>query len=637
MLKFFLIFSCSFLSVFLFGQTEIQIFPDSLQGSINQNFKPGVFYVPKTDAAGEDFMGNGIFQNSIRTHVVESALNNAENIDECIAILESVESILIDLSEKCEKFVIIFEKMPAWLSSSVDGSPAESHGWYVLNTVRPRDWEQWQTVVETITDKLINGFGIENAYFEFWNEPDIGSWSGTVDEYLELYKRTYDGVKAIDINLPFGGPAVNYWANNIYWQPAPGFIPNDIADGSLITELLSYGIENGRVPDFITWHNFNLTHQEFSNASNYITYKCAELGIDLPPLLISEWNAPSATRDTPVHKSFLIKSLIEISKTETANNMIAAWQDFEYDPAEFHKEYGLLTYGALRKPAYNAVLLANQLNGIHCKNTSIDPIELLTTVNDDSLYMLLTNYCPPAFFSAFNDILQSGRFNVYDLEDAGFIDIDGGDVTYLESILNGDATIPNDTPVEIAVNNAVSIFQFYDSLGSHPRAYTIELPNYTDSYNGQYYLIDDETNNMQFKYDSLISEGRTQDEAILELLPDQWIQASDIIFADGKAEISLMPNALVLFKVNIDGLGSVINEFGTNYFNFYPNPSNHELTFTGISEPTTFKIYNIHGQTVKTFMVNGTAETISISNLEKGIYFIGMVNESNSYQKFIKH
>ncbi|MBK8368949.1 MAG: hypothetical protein IPL10_16590 [Bacteroidetes bacterium] len=211
------------------GQSVLNIFPDSLVVPVNINLTPGVFYVPKTSNAASDFMGNGIQQNSIRTNVIESVLNNTSNLSSCLSLLSTVQTDLQNLSLKCNKLIFIFEKMPAWLSSSSNGSPSSTPGWYVLNTKPPANWNTWQTVVDSITSKIVNQFGISNAYFEIWNEPDLGSWTGTMNEYFTLYKRTYDGIKSANPTTKAGGPAVNFWATNIYWQP--------LMDISLIRKL----------------------------------------------------------------------------------------------------------------------------------------------------------------------------------------------------------------------------------------------------------------------------------------------------------------------------------------------------------------------------------------------------------------
>lgn len=619
------------------AQSFVNIYPDSLIELVNVNYKPGVFYVPKTEEAAADFLSNGIYQNSIRTHVIESALNNVENLPDCITLLESVETTLVELSEKCQKFVFIFEKMPAWLSSSDDGSPATTPGWFVLNTKKPDNWEDWQEMVEAITNKIVNDFGIDNAYFEFWNEPDIGSWTDSKADYLELYKRTYDGVKAAGSDIMVGGPAVNFWANNIYWKPIAGHIPNAVADSSLIADLLIFGLSENCVPDFISWHNFNLSYQEFHHATNYVNDKCAALGTPTVEVILSEWNVPSIIRDTPLAKSFMVKAQMEISATPIANNMIAAWQDFSYDSEEFHHDYGLLTYGSIHKPAYKTITLTNELEGAICKVNCDDPNVIVASAFEDTLYLIISNYCPPALQEAINKTLFEGGFNASDLEAAGFIDLSEGDFSNLIDVYEEETVIPDSSPLNIAINDAIPTYQFYDSVAVNPRTFNIILNGYSDDYMSQFFLIGDEKNNMQFRYDSLLSVGYTQETATLYIRENQGLIAEDYTFTSGNGSITLAPNEVILFKVGIDGVGGEKENEIMRFFTLYPNPSSNELTIQSSTQNQTYFIYNLTGELVESVVAKGFSEKIDISDFPSGVYVIKEESGQATALKFIKN
>jgi len=622
------------------GQSILNIYPDSLFAPINTNLTPGIFYVPKTAPAASDFMGNGIQQNSIRTNVIESVLNNTTNLTSCLSLLSTVQTDLQNLSLKCNKLIFIFEKMPAWLSSSSDGSPASTPGWYVLNTKPPANWNTWQTVVDSITSKIVNQFGISNAYFEIWNEPDLGSWTGTMNEYFTLYKRTYDGIKSANVTAKAGGPAVNFWANNIYWQPSYGYISNTKADSSLIGQLLDSSVIWNKVPDFITWHNFNISYQEFANATNYIQQKLVALSLPNIPLIVSEWNAPSQIRDTRLATSYMVKAQIALSKTVISNNSIAAWQDFNPSTSEFHNDYGLLTYGAIHKPAYNSILLSEKLNGTTCKMICSAFYDGVSSVINDTLFVLVSNYCPPPFIEAFNYTLYQGQFNANQLDSAGYIDIAGNSVLHLDSIYKGLIIIPNSNAIQIAINNSIGIYQHYDSIANSPRQFNLNIVGYTGNYPGQLFIVDSTQNNMQFKYDSLLTAGYTQPSAISAILPTQNINFSTISVNAGQYPFSLEPNAVCLFKINIPGINSITeNNFNKNNFLVYPNPTTESLTIAFSSQQVkteTVQIFNSIGTLVKTVDLKQSSTVINVSDLSSGLYFIRLTNNPQQTIKFIK-
>jgi hypothetical protein len=622
------------------GQSVLNIHPDSLIAPVNVNLTPGCFFGPKTLPAYNDFMNNGIYQNVIRTNAIESAMNNSSNLSECLSLLSSYKTDLLSLSAKCNKLIFIFEKMPLWLSSSTDGSPASVPGYYIYNTKPPANWNLWQAAVDSIASKIINEFGISNAVFEIWNEPDMGSWTGTTAEYFELYKRTYDGIKSANNAAIIGGPSVNFWGNNIYWKPPYGYISNRTGDSSLIGQLLDSAAHWNRIPNFISFHLFNINHQSYSNACRYIQQKCNSLSIPQPEIIISEWNAPSYVRDTPLATSYMIKSQLEMSKTDINNNSIAAWQDFNYSTIEFHNDYGLLTYGGIHKPAYYSILLSEKLNGYTCKMTSNAPVDGISSVMNDTLFVLISNYCPPPFIEAFNNTLYQGHINANQLDSAGFIDIAGNNFSRLDSIYKGLIVIPNSNPIQIAINNSIGTYQHHDSIFTSSREFKLNIVGYPGNYAGQLFIIDSIQNNMKYKYDSLLTAGHTQSSAISVILSNQKINYSTISINSGQYSFSLQPNAVCLIKIIIPGIADITeHNIETTNFIIYPDPTSDKITIVFQSQQVNksiVQVYNSMGISVKAVDTNQSTIVIDVSELSSGLYFIRLTNNPWQTYKFIK-
>jgi hypothetical protein len=76
----------------------------------------------------------------------------------------------------------------------------------------------------------------------------------------------------------------------------------------------------------------------------------------------------------------------------------------------------------------------------------------------------------------------------------------------------------------------------------------------------------------------------------------------------------------------------------TDAMHVYPNPSSDKLTIqVGSSEATDVVITDLNGQTVGKYELTGGNNTIGISNLSAGTYFIKTTNNGiNSVQKFVK-
>jgi xylan 1,4-beta-xylosidase len=73
----------------------------------------------------------------------------------------------------------------------------------------PDDYERWAALVYEWVKHAVDRYGreeVERWYWEPWNEPDIGYWRGSTDEYLELYDYTVDAVLRALPTAIVGGP-----------------------------------------------------------------------------------------------------------------------------------------------------------------------------------------------------------------------------------------------------------------------------------------------------------------------------------------------------------------------------------------------------------------------------------------------
>ena len=135
--------------------------------------------------------------------------------------------------------------MPEALSSAPPGTPYR-HFWkpgdpyndiYTGWTYAPKDYKKWEELCYQVTRHLVEKYGrreVESWWFELWNEPDIGYWSGSVgpgrgrgdtqaaqkaqtrrDEFNKLYDFTVEGVRRALPTARIGGPEVTGGAQNM--------------------------------------------------------------------------------------------------------------------------------------------------------------------------------------------------------------------------------------------------------------------------------------------------------------------------------------------------------------------------------------------------------------------------------------
>ena len=73
----------------------------------------------------------------------------------------------------------------------------------------PKDPKKWGELVYQWVKHCVDKYGREEVaswWWEVWNEPDIGYWQGTPEQYFELYDHAADAVKRALPAIRIGGP-----------------------------------------------------------------------------------------------------------------------------------------------------------------------------------------------------------------------------------------------------------------------------------------------------------------------------------------------------------------------------------------------------------------------------------------------
>src|SRR5262245_41879747 len=73
----------------------------------------------------------------------------------------------------------------------------------------PKDYKKWSDLVFAWARHCVEKYGraeVETWYWETWNEPNIGYWKGTPDEFRKLHDYAIDAVRRAIPNARVGGP-----------------------------------------------------------------------------------------------------------------------------------------------------------------------------------------------------------------------------------------------------------------------------------------------------------------------------------------------------------------------------------------------------------------------------------------------
>lgn len=147
--------------------------------------------------------------------------------------------------------------MPRALSSHPDpyqhhwrpGAPYDEifTGW----SYPPKDYNKWAELVYQWVSHCVQRYGKEEAaswYWELWNEPNIGYWRGTLQEYCKLYDYTVDAVRRALPEAKVGGPH----STGPSWDQAERFLRRFLQHCAEGTNAVTG--KTGTDIDFIAFH-----------------------------------------------------------------------------------------------------------------------------------------------------------------------------------------------------------------------------------------------------------------------------------------------------------------------------------------------------------------------------------------------
>jgi xylan 1,4-beta-xylosidase len=235
---------------------------------------------------------------------------------------------------------------------------------YRGNVTPPRDMNEWCGLIEALVRHWLARYGAQELrrwYFEVWNEPNLGAfWTGSRDDYFELYRRTAQTLKAADAGLRVGGPAT--------------------ASNAWIEEFMAF-CRGGQVPcDFISTHHYPTdalghpgddTEAQLAQAQpgallRNVRDTCAKAaGL---PVVYTEWCASSNPffhrHDEPYAAAFLVKNMLDVAGLVRGYSWWTFSDIFEenyFSSQPFHGGFGLLTVHGVPKPTYRAMQLLHEL------------------------------------------------------------------------------------------------------------------------------------------------------------------------------------------------------------------------------------------------------------------------------------
>lgn len=273
--------------------------------------------------------------------------------------------------------------------------------WWKGNITPPKDPAKWAGLIRALIAHWKQRYGEEEIrtwYYEVWNEPDISPFfTGTLEDYLSLYKTTAEAIKAECAVCRVGGPAsampfkyeqefVKYCAANHVpadfvsthaYGVKQGFLDVDGTSGTILDPLPD--VVSGRMQ-----HSRELLRQSaMPNLELHFT----------------EWSS-SYTPTDPIHDQYHQASFIldKIKRATPYVDSLSYWtftDIFEENGPRFtpfHGGFGLMNYQGIRKPSFFAFEYLSRLGAFDVADA--DGQSYVTKSAEGQIQVLLWDYSP---------------------------------------------------------------------------------------------------------------------------------------------------------------------------------------------------------------------------------------------------
>jgi len=152
----------------------------------------------------------------------------------------------------------------------------------------PKDYDRWAriciNIIRHYNEGWAEGFRHGIKYWEIWCEPWVQPtlWTGTDEEWFELYAVTAKAIHAHDSKLKIGCDIIN---GGVDWLTAA----ND-KDIPFDTKFLDYVDEHQLPLDFIAWHSYSDTTSHIFRCSKSLREELDRRGLKKTESHLNEWN-----------------------------------------------------------------------------------------------------------------------------------------------------------------------------------------------------------------------------------------------------------------------------------------------------------------------------------------------------------
>lgn len=257
----------------------------------------------------------------------------------------------------------------------------------------PNDYRKWSELVLQFVHHLRERYGdaeVNTWLWEVWNEPDIGYWQGTPEEYFKLYDFTVDAVLRALPEARIGGPDSTGPGNSRAEDFLRAFLEHcahqkNYADGRMGSHL-----------DFISFHPKGSPTWQGDHVQMGISRQLAaiEEGFKIvssfpewrqTPIILGESDPEGCAacsakehpqnlyRNGPLYGAYTIEvlnNILQLARQEHINFLGAVTWAFEFEDQPYFAGFRELATNGIDKPVLNAFRMLGLLGNERVKAIS---------------------------------------------------------------------------------------------------------------------------------------------------------------------------------------------------------------------------------------------------------------------------
>jgi xylan 1,4-beta-xylosidase len=241
----------------------------------------------------------------------------------------------------------------------------------------PKDYQKWSELIFQFVSHLRSRYGdpaLKTWLWEVWNEPDIGYWQGTPEEYLKLYDFSVDAVLRAFPDARIGGPDTTGVGSAKSAEFLRLFLEHcthqkNYANGSMGAHLDFISFHPKGSPKWMNDHvQMGLDHQLLAIQKGF-QIVASQPEWQRIPIILGEWdpegcaacsalrNPQNSYRNGPLYAAYTAEALARTLELANSNQVslegVVTWA-FEFEGEPPFAGFRELATNGIDKPVLNA-------------------------------------------------------------------------------------------------------------------------------------------------------------------------------------------------------------------------------------------------------------------------------------------